>query len=86
MSYITLFQCSLGRSPKTGLTVVSDVIYTAVPYIFSQNGDVNYLSVNVSTNLPGYCNVNEKGTYLIFQYLVTCPFPLITALNRVGIL
>jgi hypothetical protein len=32
------------------------------------------------------CNVNEKGTYLIFQYLVICPFPLITALNRVGIL
>ena len=60
--------------------------YTSVPYIFSQNGDVNYLSVKVSTNWPGYCNVNEKGTYLIFQYLVICPFPLITALNRVGIL
>ena len=24
--------------------------HTAVPYIFSQNGDVNYLSVKVSTN------------------------------------
>jgi hypothetical protein len=35
-------------------------MYTAVPYIFSQNGDVNYSSVQVSTNWPGYCNVNEK--------------------------
>jgi hypothetical protein len=49
-------------------------IYTAAPYIFPQNGDVNYLSVN------------EQGTYLIFQYLVICLFPLITALNRGRIL
>jgi hypothetical protein len=51
-------------------------LYSAVPYIFSQNGDVNYLSVKVSTNWPGYCNVNEKGTYLIFQYLVICHFAI----------
>ena len=56
--------------------VVVYAMYTAVSYIFSQNGDANYLSVNVSTNSPGYCNVNEKR-YIphlsVFGYLSLSP-------------